>query len=151
MVITALTNPEGQLVGFAKVTRDLTERMEAEAERLRLARAEEVERRNQEFLAIMGHELRNPLAPMVTAVHRIRLRGGRNCEQEIALLGRQLTHMTRLVNDLLVRSMAVQRRRWSRSRVTRATWSERVASRRASQCTWSSRSKPLSSPPRWNG
>ena len=101
VTITALRNPEGHLVGFAKVTQDLTARRAADAERLRLAQAEEAERRNQEFLAIMGHELRNPLAPMVTAVHRIRLRGARNCEQEIAVLGRQLTQMTRLVNDIL--------------------------------------------------
>ena len=101
VTITALRNPEGHLVGYAKVTQDLTARRAADAERIRLAQAEEAERRNQEFLAIMGHELRNPLAPMVTAVHRIRLRGARNCEQEIAVLGRQLTQMTRLVNDIL--------------------------------------------------
>jgi PAS domain S-box-containing protein len=101
VTITALRGNDGQLVGFAKVTRDLTERKAAEAERIRLVQAEESERRNQEFLAIMGHELRNPLAPMVTALHRVRLRGGRNCDQEIAVLGRQLAHMTRLVDDIL--------------------------------------------------
>jgi PAS domain S-box-containing protein len=101
VVITALRNQDGALVGFAKVTRDLTERKAAEEERVRLAEAREAERRNQEFLAIMGHEMRNPLAPMVTAVHRIRLRGGRDCDEEIAVLGRQLGHMKRLVDDLL--------------------------------------------------
>jgi PAS domain S-box-containing protein len=101
VTITALRNREGALVGFAKVTRDLTERRAAEDERLRLAQAEEAERRNQEFLAIMGHEMRNPLSPMVTAVHLIQLRGGRNCDREIAVLGRQLAHMTRLVDDIL--------------------------------------------------
>jgi PAS domain S-box-containing protein len=101
VTITALRNREGALVGFAKVTRDLTERRAAEEERLRLAQAEEAERRNQEFLAIMGHEMRNPLSPMVTALHLIQLRGGRNCDREIAVLGRQLAHMTRLVDDIL--------------------------------------------------
>jgi len=101
VVITALRNQEGALVGFAKVTRDLTERKAAEEERVRLAEACEAERRNQEFLAVMGHEMRNPLSPMVTAVHRIRLRGGRNCDAEIAVLGRQLGHMKRLVDDVL--------------------------------------------------
>jgi PAS domain S-box-containing protein len=101
VTITALRNGEGALVGFAKVTRDLTERKAAEDERLRLAHSEETERRNQEFLAIMGHEMRNPLSPMVTAVHLIQLRGGRNCDREIAVLGRQLAHMTRLVDDIL--------------------------------------------------
>src|SRR5580704_9152343 len=101
VTITALRNREGVLIGFAKVTRDLTERKAAEEERLRLAQSEEAERRNQEFLAIMGHEMRNPLSPMVTAVHLIQLRGGRNCDREIAVLGRQLAHMTRLVDDIL--------------------------------------------------
>jgi len=101
VVITALRNQDGALVGFAKVTRDLTERKAAEEERVRLAEAHEAERRNQEFLAIMGHEMRNPLAPMVTAVHRIRLRRGRDCDEEIAVLGRQLGHMKRLVDDIL--------------------------------------------------
>jgi PAS domain S-box-containing protein len=101
VVITALRHHDGALVGFAKVTRDLTERKAAEEERVRLAEAREAERRNEEFLAIMGHEMRNPLAPMVTAVHRIRLRGGRDCDEEIAVLGRQLGHMKRLVDDVL--------------------------------------------------
>ena len=101
VTITALRNGEGTLVGFAKVTRDLTERRAAEDERLRLAKSQEAERRNEEFLAIMGHEMRNPLSPMVTAVHLIQLRGGRNCDREIAVLGRQLAHMTRLVDDIL--------------------------------------------------
>jgi PAS domain S-box-containing protein len=101
VTITALHDQEGALVGFAKVTRDLSERRHAEDERVRLARAEEAEQRTQDFLAVMGHELRNPLAPMVVALHLVKLRGGRNCDREIAVLERQLTHMTRLVDDLL--------------------------------------------------
>jgi PAS domain S-box-containing protein len=101
VTITALRSKDGVLVGYAKVTQDLTERKEAEEERLRLAQSEESERRNQEFLAIMGHEMRNPLSPMVTALHLIQLRGGRNCDREIEVLGRQLAHMTRLVDDIL--------------------------------------------------
>lgn len=101
VTITALRNADGNLVGFAKVTRDLTERREAEEQRIKLAKAEEAERRNHEFLAIMGHELRNPLAPMLTALQLMRLRGGRNCEREMDVLERQLTHMRRLVDDLM--------------------------------------------------
>ena len=88
VTITALRNREGVLVGFAKVTQDLTERKAAEDERVRLAQSQEAERRNQEFLAVMGHEMRNPLSPMVTAVHLIQLRGGRNCDQEIVASSR---------------------------------------------------------------
>jgi PAS domain S-box-containing protein len=101
VVITALRDKAGRLVGFAKVTRDLTERVQAEAERVRLARAEERERRTHEFLAIMGHELRNPLAPMVLALHKIKASGRPELRNEYAVLERQLAHMTRLVDDLL--------------------------------------------------
>jgi PAS domain S-box-containing protein len=108
VVITALRDDGGELFGFAKVTRDLTDRIRADEERLRLARAEEAERRKDEFLAIMGHELRNPLAPMVTAVHLIKLRGGRDCSKAIDVLDRQLGQLTRLVEDLLDASRALR-------------------------------------------
>jgi PAS domain S-box-containing protein len=65
VVITALRDSSGKLVGFAKVTRDLTERREAEekaiADARRLAKAEEANRVKMSFLAAMSHELRTPL------------------------------------------------------------------------------------------
>jgi PAS domain S-box-containing protein len=69
VVITALRNPEGVLVGFAKVTRDLTERRDAE-EKMRLLAAQNaaleekarIQQFQERFLAILGHDLRNPLA-----------------------------------------------------------------------------------------
>ena len=72
-------------------------------ERLRAAN-----RRKDEFLAIMGHELRNPLAPLVTAAHLIRLRGGRATEREMGILDRQLRQMTKIVTDLLDASRAMR-------------------------------------------
>jgi PAS domain S-box-containing protein len=71
VVITALRHPEGALVGFAKVTRDLTERRNAE-ERLRTLAAQNaalqekarIQQFQERFLAILGHDLRNPLAAM---------------------------------------------------------------------------------------
>jgi PAS domain S-box-containing protein len=69
VIITALRNSDGVLVGFAKVTRDLTERREAEqtqralaAERAALAEKSRVQEFQERFLAILGHDLRNPLA-----------------------------------------------------------------------------------------
>jgi PAS domain S-box-containing protein len=63
-VMTALRDSEGQLVGFTKVTRDLTERKRAEEERLRLALTEEALRLRDQFLSIASHELRTPLSAM---------------------------------------------------------------------------------------
>ncbi|MGZ5958584.1 MAG: PAS domain-containing sensor histidine kinase [Myxococcaceae bacterium] len=62
VVITALVDDSGRLVGFAKVTRDLTERLLAQREQVRLAHAEEAVRLRDEFLSIAAHELRTPLS-----------------------------------------------------------------------------------------
>ena len=102
VVISAMRDADGRLRGFGKVTRDLTTRVRAEEERVQRARAEERERQREQFLAVMGHELRNPLAPMLTAVHLIKLRGGgAENERELTVLERQLVHMLRLIDELL--------------------------------------------------
>jgi len=62
VVITALVDDRGRLMGYAKVTRDLTERLRAQEEQLRLAHAEEAVRLRDEFLSIAAHELRTPLS-----------------------------------------------------------------------------------------
>src|SRR5207237_8411967 len=55
-----------------------------------------------EFLAVLGHELRNPLAPILTALHIMRLRStDETTERERAVIERQVTHLSRLVDDLL--------------------------------------------------
>jgi PAS domain S-box-containing protein len=61
VIITALRDQHGQLIGFGKVTRDLTERRRHEDERLRLAQAQEAVRLRDEFLSIASHELKTPL------------------------------------------------------------------------------------------
>jgi len=63
------------------------------------AEAEAADRAKDEFLALLGHELRNPLAPALTAVHLLKQRGENGREREI--IERQIRHMARLVDDLL--------------------------------------------------
>ncbi len=69
VTITALRNPDGTLFGFAKVTRDLTERRQAEetrralaVERAALAEKARLQEFQERFIGILGHDLRNPLA-----------------------------------------------------------------------------------------
>jgi signal transduction histidine kinase len=101
VVISAVRDRTGKLVGFSKVTRDLTDRKRAEEERTARQAAEQASRAKDEFLAMLGHELRNPLAPILTALQLINLRGDDNALKEHAIIERQVTHMMHLVDDLL--------------------------------------------------
>jgi len=65
------------------------------------ATAEEATRAKDEFLAMLGHELRNPLAPILTTLQVMQLRGSTIFEKERALIDRQVRHVVRLVDDLL--------------------------------------------------
>ncbi|ABS25875.1 ATP-binding protein [Anaeromyxobacter sp. Fw109-5] len=64
------------------------------------AQAETASRTKDEFLAMLGHELRNPLSPIVTALQLIKLRGDGQ-PREYSIIERQVSHMSRLVEDLL--------------------------------------------------
>jgi PAS domain S-box-containing protein len=63
--------------------------------------AEQASRAKDEFLAMLGHELRNPLAPIVTALHLMSMRGDMTTEGERRIIERQVAHLSRLVDDLL--------------------------------------------------
>jgi signal transduction histidine kinase/DNA-binding response OmpR family regulator len=63
--------------------------------------AESANRAKDEFLAMLGHELRNPLAPILTALQVMTLRGDAGAEKERAVIDRQVRHVVRLVDDLL--------------------------------------------------
>jgi signal transduction histidine kinase/CheY-like chemotaxis protein len=75
-------------------------RLYEDAERLR-HEAEAASRAKDEFLAMLGHELRNPLAPIVTALELLRLRGGGRLGRVEEVISRQVDHLTRMVDDLL--------------------------------------------------
>ena len=63
--------------------------------------AESANRAKDEFLAMLGHELRNPLSPILTALQLMKLRGEPGSERERTVIERQVSHLTRLVDDLL--------------------------------------------------
>src|SRR5690606_8823365 len=65
------------------------------------ADAEAASRAKDEFLAMLGHELRNPLAPIVTGIELIKLRNDGGLDREHQVIERQVTHLVRLVDDLL--------------------------------------------------
>jgi signal transduction histidine kinase len=71
-VITPLRDESGDLLGFCKVTRDLTERRKAEQERLELAQSQEAVRLREEFLSIASHELRTPLTALQLQLEALR-------------------------------------------------------------------------------
>ena len=73
----------------------------AQALRCASQAAESANRAKDEFLAMLGHELRNPLSPILTALQLMKLRGEPGSERERTVIERQVTHLTRLVDDLL--------------------------------------------------
>ncbi len=90
-----ILDKNGEVRFVVTVGRDITEH------RIALDAAHEAERRKDEFLAMLGHELRNPLAPIVTALSLMGLDGSTQFARERAVIGRQVRHMLRLVDDLL--------------------------------------------------
>jgi PAS domain S-box-containing protein len=101
VVISAVRDDLGNLVGYSKVTRDLSERRRMEEETAARKAAEQASRTKDEFLAMLGHELRNPLAPIVSAIQLLKLRGDKSSAREYQVLERQVKQMVRLVDDLL--------------------------------------------------
>ncbi|WOP15433.1 ATP-binding protein [Ottowia sp. SB7-C50] len=97
-----------RITGLTALAQDVTEQVLARttlernaAERqLLLERAQQAARGKDEFMAMLGHELRNPLAPIVSALHIMQRTGGA-FERERAVIERQVRHLTRLVDDLM--------------------------------------------------
>jgi len=96
VTITALYDETGRHRGFAKIARDLTDKR-------RITSLEDEGRRITNFLAMLGHELRNPLAPISNALSIIEMSGVESEQVRIAqaVIGRQLKQLVRLVDDLL--------------------------------------------------
>jgi PAS domain S-box-containing protein len=105
-VLNALRGEDGTLHGFVKALRDLTERKQLEDElRRRADDLAEADRRKNEFLAMLSHELRNPLAPILNTLFALRQTSRTDEAPEILqarlLIERQVGHMKAIVDDLL--------------------------------------------------
>ncbi|RKH23149.1 response regulator [Corallococcus sp. CA041A] len=94
-VYQPMSDAKGQVESIIVVAFDVTELATARRE------AEAANRAKDEFLAMLGHELRNPLAPILTALQLMRLRGETAAVRERTLIERQVTHLVRMVDDLL--------------------------------------------------
>ena len=102
--VSALTDANNKAIGFATVSQDVTERKRLTDNLARLAAdLSEADRRKNEFLATLAHELRNPLAPMSNMLEVLKRSEG---DQQLLkrahdTIERQLDQMVRLVDDLL--------------------------------------------------
>jgi PAS domain S-box-containing protein len=105
VVLSPVFSDSGELLGYAKVTRDLTDQKRVEA-------LEKAEKQTNEFLAMLAHELRNPLAPIRNALQLLAKKPTADPAELWVreVLQRQTVQMTRLVDELL-----------DASRVTRST------------------------------
>jgi len=96
LTISPVKDESGRIIGASKIARDITDRKRVEAER------DEANRRKDEFIAILAHELRNPLAPVRNAARYLRLRGvAPDLRRPVEMIERQVAQMSRLIDDLL--------------------------------------------------
>ena len=111
--VSPIRDATGKIIGAAKIARDITERKRTEDQNAALLKEiRQSARHKDEFLCMLAHELRNPLAPLRNAVHLLHLRG--NDPTVVArvrdMMDRQITHLGRLIDDLV-----------DMSRITRGT------------------------------
>jgi signal transduction histidine kinase/DNA-binding response OmpR family regulator len=99
-----IRDEDGRFVGVVLVFRDVSERRELEREvRRRACDLADRDRRKDEFLAMLAHELRNPLAPIRNTIELLKNRFGGDpaFDPGCAVLERQTAHLVRLIDDLM--------------------------------------------------
>jgi PAS domain S-box-containing protein len=114
LAVSPVRDGEGRIIGASKIARDITKLKQARSEREALLRSERgareaaeiasraadaANRAKDEFLAMLAHELRNPLHAILLAVQL--LEKPSNVEKGHGIIARQAQHMARLVDDLL--------------------------------------------------
>jgi CheY-like chemotaxis protein len=101
--VSPLRDATGRIVGASKIARDITEQKRLQEElQERTRQLTEAERRKDEFLAMLAHELRNPLAPLLNAIRLLQEFGSDpRLRWATEVVQRQVQQMSRLVDDLL--------------------------------------------------
>jgi PAS domain S-box-containing protein len=102
--VSPIRDAHGTVVGAAKIARDITDRKRLEGElEARAAQLAGANRQKDQFLAMLAHELRNPLAPLLTGLQVLREPRATAEARQVtrAMLERQVRHLAKLVDDLL--------------------------------------------------
>ncbi len=108
VIITPIHDPSSRLVGFVKITRDLTEHRKAEEERLRLAHAGEAIRLRDEFLSIASHELKTPLTALQLQLRNLHTQAGAD-EDKLTRNVDRARHLTGRLGQLIETLLDVSR------------------------------------------
>ncbi|MGH7713379.1 MAG: PAS domain-containing sensor histidine kinase, partial [Gemmatimonadaceae bacterium] len=97
LTVSPVRDSSNAIVGASKVARDISDRRQIETA------LRDADRRKDEFLATLAHELRNPLAPIRNSLHILRVTSSTDhaVTRVREILERQVNHMVRLVDDLL--------------------------------------------------
>jgi PAS domain S-box-containing protein len=97
IAVSPIEDMRGKIIGASKITRDMTQSKRTEAY------LREMDRRKDEFLAMLAHELRNPLAPIRQAALIARAEGATDAQRSWSndVISRQVHHMSLLLDDLL--------------------------------------------------
>ena len=97
LTVSPIRDASGQIIGASKIARDITDRKRAEEV------LQEADRQKDQFIALLAHELRNPLAPLRNGLQVMRLADGdpATVARARGMMERQLGHMVRLIDDLL--------------------------------------------------
>lgn len=130
-VVTPLFDKAKQAVSFGRVMHDLTDTQASDAQRHRADALADANRNKEEFMALLSHELRSPLSPIVNALSILRQMRTNNpiIENAANIIGRQVGQMVRLVDDLLDISRITK----GKLRLTKEKVELRVIANRASE------------------
>jgi PAS domain S-box-containing protein len=104
LTVSPVRAPDGRIIGASKIARDITQRKRVERERAAMyEEAAQANRAKDEFIAMLGHELRNPLGAIASAERLLEPLDGLNERAALArqVIARQTRHLARLVDDLL--------------------------------------------------